>query len=154
MYRECFEKWLADLEIEFIPERIELQQQLRKQNDEKLNSENGAGKNNSEKFPVKSYSLLHVYWSKYDVTKKITDTNKLRLSQEYNFSQNTLKQTFDLYTKVEERKPTSTDLRAVKPFIEALSGAVKMLESRCRQGFEDAEKELKAIEHKYLPKKN
>ena len=103
-------------------------------------------------FPVKSYSLLHVYWSKYDETKKITDTNKLKLSKEYKFSQNTLKRHFDLYSKAEERKPISFDVRAVKPFIKALSGAVKMLESLCPKGFEDAEKELIVIKYKYLLK--
>lgn len=103
------------------------------------------------KFPVKSYSLLHVYWSKYDNTKRITDTNKLKLSETYNFSQNTLKRYFDLYSSLDERKPTSNNIRAVGPFIKALEGAISMLKTCCPKGFQDAERELKSIKNHYLP---
>lgn len=102
--------------------------------------------------PVKSYALMHVYWSKYDKTKRITDTNKMRFSEEYGYSPNTLKREFDKYLEPNERKPVSENMRAVEPYIKALCYTIELLKPLCAAGFEDAEKELESIKFRYLPK--
>lgn len=109
-------------------------------------------KNDSNKPTVASYALLHVFWSKYDNTKAITDTNKLKWSNQYGISPNTLKMNFGKYFERSDRKPFSNDRRSSIPFLENFKIALGLIETLCPQAFKEAEKEFKVLEELHNPK--
>ncbi|MCO6497034.1 MAG: hypothetical protein J5I50_05165 [Chitinophagaceae bacterium] len=106
-----------------------------------------------EKPSYKGYVLLHNYWSKYDKTKKITNTNAKKFLSHYNLKsinemQKAVNFSIDEFLLFYDSDNKTIHHNKVDEAIKQLNIIIPILEAQCPQAAEDARKDLEALERK------
>jgi hypothetical protein len=147
---ERFLTWLIDNEQKLLTDVSVIE----RENFKNIRNDNGPKSHGtSDKKPdiiaVASYALMHVFWGKVDVLKKITDTNCHTIAKEYGISQITFTKAYKDQLETNDRKPKSKNKLHLKYYFLRFENAVKMLKTRSTAAFEIANKELEILKKTY-----